>query len=446
MRAKMLRKMLKWFISYSLAFSWLLGLNINTSAQVSFRVERIPTGGIPGVGQAPLETVEIQGVSAGNFNPNIWLRNQLHWVSDIRYPVLAPKYGGPFRNIYAPSAVLEPWGWRLFYSGWDGTETPNDRIYECTTPDFLDFDHRHMVIDHGAFVHVSNVSVSKLSKTHYIMLATAAVSGTGPYRETDKPVEFFSKDGESWNGPTIPYEPVVSDVIKIKGYDYARAELNGANALIDDDGTYRLYFTDWHHPNRLLWAEGTDSSTVTFGGSALDTTHAVNEVRTLTVGGKKWYLMGLYKKGDVGLTARDSNHLWFSLSQDGHHFDTEELLTSARGNADKFIFSMGFVLSSERVLGILYGAGSVASDDRNQIFAWWLQKRVVLTGRPGFNEGNGAQYEAEGALGPDRQWILLPKGAPFDGTLTLYSEDGITKLGTIPVHLDPGAIYRIVWK
>jgi len=87
-------------------------------------------------GQAPLGCVEIQGVSAGSFNPALWENDHLHWVPDVRMPLLAPRMGGAFRNIYAPSAIEEGPGWRLFYSAWDGTNSGSDMVYSATTPDF----------------------------------------------------------------------------------------------------------------------------------------------------------------------------------------------------------------------------------------------------------------------------------------------------------------------
>jgi hypothetical protein len=95
------------------------------------------------------------------------------------------------------------------------------------------------------------------------------------------------------------------------------------------------------------------------------------------------------------------------------------------------------------VLGVLYGAGPSVQCDRNQIFGYWLQKRLLLTAKLIYHEGNGAEYEAQGALGPDRQWFKLPHGQPFEGTLTVFSEDGVTPLWTGPVKLAPGGVYRL---
>ena len=125
-------------------------------AAASFHLIEIPNG------QAPLGYVEIQGVGAGAFRPASWQNNQLHWVREERMPLLAPRLGGAFRNIYAPSAVEDGAGWLFFYSAWDGTESGNDRVYMSRTPDFIDFYDRHTVIHNGDFVHVSNVNVQRL--------------------------------------------------------------------------------------------------------------------------------------------------------------------------------------------------------------------------------------------------------------------------------------------
>jgi hypothetical protein len=34
----------------------------------------------------------------------------------------------------------------------------------------------------------------------------------------------------------------------------------------------------------------------------------------------------------------------------------------------------------------------------------------------------------------------------FEGTLTVFAEDGVTPLGTQTVSLRPGIVYRLEWK
>ncbi len=392
-------------------------------------------------GQAPLGMVEIQGVGAGAFDPAIWQKNQLHWVPDTRMPLLAPRMGGPFRNIYAPSAVEEGTGWLFFYSAWDGTESGNDRVYMSRTPDFIDFYDRHTIIHNGQFVHVSNVNVQRLDPDSLELYATA---WPDPQKQ-NKPIHFSSKDdGKTWNGAAAPYHAEMKDLVRVDGYpSYSMGDLNGANVVLRDDSKYRLYFTNWRDKGKLYWAEGGMPDSFVFGGISLQTIHAVNDVKKFQVDGKSWYVMALHKKGDVGLTVKDADKLWFSLSNDGKTFGQEQNMVRAREEIDRYIFAVGFITRTDRILGVLYGAGPTVLCNRNQIFGYWLQKKVVLTAKPGYSEGNGAEYEAQGALGPDRQWIKLPLGQPFEGTLTLYREDGLTPLATANVSLKPGCVYQL---
>lgn len=447
-------------ITYTIFLIGLMGLiAVKAPAQdnASFTVVSVPApilgvkdvGGVEG-GQAPIGYVEIQGLSAGPFNPKLWEENKLHWMPDERMPLLAPRMGGVFRNIYAPNAVEEGDGWRFFYAAWDGIESGTDRVYSAATPDFIDFYDRHTVIHNGEFVHVSNVNVQKLEDGSLQMYATAWPDSL----KRNWPVYFHSADGKMWNGSPAPYHAKLKDAVKIEGYNPpSKADLNGANVLLYDKGKYTLYFTNWRDKGKLYWAQGNTPAAVKFGGQALETEHAVNDVKKFSVGGKDWYLMALHKKGDVGLPQKDVNKLFFSLSQDGKSFGKESLMVQSRGELDRNIFAVGLVTRKDRVLGVLYGAGPSNRSNRNQIFGYWLQKRVLLTAN---RAGRGAEYEAESAFGPDRQFIKLPPVLPpladepvslnFDGTLTIFADDGVTPLGTQQVSLKPGNVYRIVWK
>jgi hypothetical protein len=53
-------------------------------------------------GQVAAGTIEIQGVSAGNFNPTYWQQNTLHWLPDVREPMFTALTTSPYQNIYAP--------------------------------------------------------------------------------------------------------------------------------------------------------------------------------------------------------------------------------------------------------------------------------------------------------------------------------------------------------
>jgi hypothetical protein len=392
-------------------------------------------------GQAPMGMVEIQGVGAGPFNPALWESNRLHWVAEAQRPLLAPRMGGVYRNIYAPSAVEEGDGWRFFYAAWDGVHTVNDRVYSATTPDFIDFYDRHTVIDHGVFTHVSNVNVQRAEDGSLHAIATALVGG----RLANKPVYFHGTAGDVWNGVPAPYAATMQDIVAMDGYpDYEAGNENGANVLLRDGGRWILYFTNWRDRGKCYWAEGDAPSRFRFGGLALQTSHAVNDVKKFSAAGRDWYVMALHKKGDA-TGANDTEKLWYALSQDGRTFGVEQSMPGARDDADRYIFSVGFLARQDRILGVLYGAGASERCERNRIFAHWLQKRVRLTAVRDYNRGNGLEVEAAGALGPDRQWFKLPHGRPFEGTINVFAEDGETLIGSQPVTLDPGVVYRLKW-
>ena len=442
------------------AFVWIIAvaLAVGALAQDSapFTVTEVPplpasgrwTGGVEG-GQAPLGFVEIHGLSAGAFRPEFWEKNQLHWVPDVRMPVLAPRMGGVFRNIYAPSAVREADGWRFFYAAWDGIESGTDRVYSATTPDFIDFYDRKTIVHNGAALHVCNVNVQKIEDGSYQMMTTAWFNGIG-----NVPTYFHSKDAEHWNNSPGLYQAQVSDIVSIEGYaQSAKANYNGANVLLRDKGKYTLYFTNWRDRGKLYWSTGDTPASFKFGGVALETQHAVNDVKKFTVAGKDWYVAAFHQKGDAAPTQEDVDKLWFSLSNDGRTFSKEQFMVKAREEMDRNIFAVGYVADKDRLLGVLYGAGPSNRSNRNQIFGYWLQKRVVLTAD---RTGRGAQYEAQGALGPDRQLVKLPPLLPpfdsspvkvtFEGTLSVFAEDGVTLIGSQPVSLRPGGVYRLEWK
>jgi hypothetical protein len=120
----------------------------------SISVQAVAGVQLQDVGAAASGTIEIQGADAGPFNPSAWQQSTLNWVPGVRQAMLSP-LSGSWQNIYSPWALEQNNGWLLFYGGWDGTDTPNDRVYSGTTPDFLIFNNLAMVIDHGAFQHVT---------------------------------------------------------------------------------------------------------------------------------------------------------------------------------------------------------------------------------------------------------------------------------------------------
>ena len=145
---------------------------------------------------APPGYLEIAGVEAGAFNPRIWQAGTLNIIPDLRSPLLEPREGR-FRNIYAPSAVETPDGYRVFYGAWDGVPTGNDRIYSALTDaQFTRFIERHAVIVPGAYTHVCNVNALRSEDGSFMLFGTVY-----PVTGLNKPALFRSDaSGTNWNG------------------------------------------------------------------------------------------------------------------------------------------------------------------------------------------------------------------------------------------------------
>lgn len=379
-------------------------------------------------GQAELGTVEIHGVSAGPFDPAIWRSGSLNLVPDIRHPLLAPCQGGGFRNIYAPSPVEVPGGWRLFYGAWDGVQSGNDRIYSRFTADFIDFGERRIEIEHGTFIHVCNVNAVRLPDGSFRMACTAYPDTNGQ----NKPAIFTSPDGRAWNDKPAPYPATASDIIQIEGYpNYDAADINGMNVLRHENGKYRLYFGDFKARLQVHRASSDDGRRFTYDGVSLDAAMMVNDVRDFIVDGQPVYLMALHA---------NTSRLWYALSGDGMEFEPQREMAVSRSDADKYIVAVGWVSNGDRLLGFVYGAGAVPSLDRNRLFARWLQKKLVFTDR------QGNILTVAGALGPDRQIISVP-AREMEGHLEIFSEDGRTRLGEpLDLKLTAGRMYRLTWR
>lgn len=366
--------------------------------------------------------VEIRGVKAGAFDPAIWQAGTLHWVFNEPSPILQPQEG-KFRNIYAPSIIREKDGWRVFYGAWDGVDTANDRIYSRWTQDFIAFTDRRLLIDHGAFIHVCNCSAVRLPDGSYGLAATVWKDPKG----LNKPAFFSSPDARVWNGSS-PYQARLSDIVLVDGYSpYADADINGTNALLHEDGVYRLYFNDVRF-GKILRASGKDGRTFTLDGASLSSGHGVNDVKKFVVGGRAWYLMALHMNTDT---------LWYCLSSDGLRFGDEREITRNRDADDRYMVAVGWVCDEARVYGVLYGAGAVGQLNENRIFAKWLQKRLV------FQTADGSLGDEALASGPDRVRLPVPPEGS-QGRFEVYAEDGQTLLHRGPeVTLRPGEIWEL---
>lgn len=400
------------------------------------------------VEQVPADMSEIQGLSAGEFNPAFWQRNELNWVPDIRMPMLTAEAAGIYHNIYSPWALEQSNGWLLFYGGWDGTDTPNDRIYKTTT-DFFSFGGHpatrgitdspggQLVIDHGAFTHVNNMSVQQLADGSLHMICTTLVDTNG----LDKPAYFSSPDGVNWNGTPEPYAAQLRDVVSIPNdATYAGYDFNGGNVLLRDGNTWVLYYSVGIYGaiGKMYRATGDSPPMFQRAGVALTTAHYANDVKVFSANGKTWYLMSLY----IERVQTDPSQVTFSysLSNDGQQFGPEQTLFAlSQGAPDSFGVTPTFVTRSGHVLGVLYGANPqdlLSATDA--IFARWLQKRVEVV------DSEGIVIAPRGAYGPDRQWFASDASGKLQGMIRVFAEDGVTPLATGPVDLTTGKAYALI--
>jgi hypothetical protein len=367
---------------------------------------------------APAGFIEVTGVEAGEFDPQIWQAGTLNLVPDQRFPLLAPREG-KFRNIYAPAAVETPGGYRLFYGAWDGIPTGNDHIYSATTDShFQGFLDRHMVISPGSYIHLCNVNALRFEDGSFALFGTLYA-----VRDLNKPA-FFKSDttGTNWNGHTgEPCSVETQDIVEIDGYDYAHADINGMNVMVREGEVYRLYFGDFKNPGGTFRATSRDGKRYAFDAKALSGPGFVNDVKKFRVGSTSYYLMGLHENG---------KRLWQTVSTNGVAFPASQTLLTNRGPADAYIVALGWVVRGpqespgRKLLGVLYGAGPVPGLNENCIYARWLQKRVV------FVANDRSRLPGTKALGPDRQLLALPAAGPITGRFEVYGEDGVTLLGT----------------
>jgi hypothetical protein len=388
-------------------------------------------------GQVSAGVVEIQGASAASFNPMSWQHDTLNWVPDVRTPMLAP-LPGTFQNIYSPWALEQANGWLLFYGGWDGTETSDDRVYNIPTQDFLTFGSRTLVIDHGAFLHVNNENITQLPDGSMHMITTTTVDAVS----NDKPTYFSSPDGITWNGAAEPYSAQLTDVVSIPDDPiYAGSDYNGGNVLLWDNNEWTLYYSEgvFGGPNgKVFRATSLNPPQFQSAGSVLNTSHYANDVRKLEVGGKTWYLMLLYIE-EVTFGDTPSPVFSYSLSNDGITFGTENMLFGGTHPEDHFVTTPAFVMKGDRILGVLYGANAIdLLNAQNQIYARWLQKKIVIT------DSSGTEYLLQGGYGPDRQWFQTPASGSLEGTMVVYAEDGVTPLAKGLVNLSGGKTYQMI--
>lgn len=378
------------------------------------------------------DSVQVEGVEAGPFNPQLWETNAPYLVPDIRFPLLTP-LEGKYRNIYAPSAVETPTGYRLFYGAWDGVPNGKDRLYSLSTDaNFQTMTDRRTIVVPGTYEHICNVNAVRLENGSFIMLGTLFPTTNN----LNKPA-FFQSDttGTNWNGRIgEPYTVTDADIVTINGYS-ANSDINGMNVILPEDGVYRLYFGDFKNFAGVQRATSSDGKHYTYEALVLPGRYAVNDIKTFQVGTTKYYLMGLHM---------NRSQLWFALSTNGLRFDTPITLLTSQNESDRFIVAQGWVVRgapsdpNRKLVGVLYGAGATSLLNENRIFARWFQKKAV------FVSEDGTRYSGDSAHGPDRQLLKIPAGNR-KGHFELYAEDQTTLIGrSAPLTINSGQTYRLL--
>jgi len=220
---------------------------------------------------------------------------------------------------------------------------------------------------------------------------------------------------------------------------YAATDYNGGNVLLWGNNSWTLYYSQGvYGPNgKVFRATGISPPAFQSAGSVLNTSHYANDVKTFQVGSKSWYVMLLYI--ERGATPVPDPVFSYSLSNDGIAFGAEQSLFGGLRPEDHFVTTPAFVTKERSILGVLYGANPLdLLNAANQIYARWLQKRVVI------NDSSGVPYVLKGGYGPDRQWFQLPSSGSVQGNITVYAEDGVTPLGKGTVTISAGQAYQLV--
>lgn len=387
----------------------------------SVELEEVP-------GFAPPGTIEIAGLSAGEFDPWQWRRGETYWVSDVRQPFIAARRGGVAHNIYAPYVLCEPDFWRVYYGGWDGAL--GDRVYGLTTKDFIDFTDRELLIDRGWTPNINDPNVQRTEDGVYHMITI--INGVVNAAEGCGICYFSSRDGHSWNG-ALPYTVQRTDQVVFENYDAALDADNDSTAvLFNHHGRLVLYYMNFRGPddNLLMRAEAVKPPVFRFTHKISPSGRRIQDLRCFVVDGREWYLT---------LYTWDINQIVYSISTDETIFSIPSLIPLYKPEASYLSWAVTptLVVRGNSVPGMWFGGGELA---RNHVYARWLQKKLE------FVTSGGYPLETLGALGPDRIRLALPGTSPVTGEMRVYDDDGFRLLRhSTGVELRAGRIYRLVW-
>ena len=335
-----------------------------------------------------------------------------HWDFDARGIVIAPAAGAN-QNIYAPNIVHTGAGaWNIYFGGWDGSATGNDRLYLTTTgDDFLTIGAHALIIDHGVFQHTNNDSTLKVADGDWRMVYTCASGGI------NKPAYSRSTDGSTWT----PNVGTTSTLLNMTGYpNWAGADVNGGNVVYrDDQGTWHLYFIDFNNFTGVHHATSTDFVNYTYVGKITSETMVPNDWKAFSYGGSTYY---------VGAYHFNGPSVWTTVSTSLTTVPARTVAFDHAGADDLNIVAPGIVQDAGRIYGMLYGAGATSNLSENRIFASWLQKKII------FSNAAVRWGDIERSYGPDVVYVLTAEAASVEtGRFEVYDTDGTTLLYRSPV-------------
>jgi hypothetical protein len=353
--------------------------------------------------------IAVSGVGAGTFSKDR-LQN---FVYDVRYPIITPQGSGPCRNIYAANVVSNgATCFAVYFGGWDGVDSCHDSISVTVTDDsFGSFNPHYPMISTGTDMHVNNPStVNHYANEQWYMVYTQL-----PYNEPPR-----NKPGYAQGPNGIAWDPNSGGVnfLTVAAYpDWSNADVNGGNVLFIDNATstFHLFFVDFQNPSGSVYHASAVStwampSTFEYTGIAVsEPCRVVNDVKL--VGGTYVMLMHC-----------NTFEVYVSFSTDLFSFSTTVPLFQNFGPGDQYIVSASFVVpdSSDRILGVLYGAGPTSALDNNNVYAVWLQRRVLF--KSSDNTTVWGLGQAARAVGP--HVVQLKSGASeLVGRFWVYDSD-----------------------
>lgn len=350
---------------------------------------------------------QIAGVSANAFNPS----KLVTWNYDERGIVL-PANQGPLRDIYSPQIVSYGGStWRVYFHGWDGNNGIEQVRTTVTYDDFLTFDTHATQIDPGVDIAVGNESIW-IDGANWRMAYTCELN-TNPIK--NKPGYATSTDGVNWT----PNAGNASYMMNVTGYaNWANADCNGSNVIVKSGSTWHLYFDDLTDGLcQVYHATGTDGVNFAYQGVAASGWRILTDLRPFTYNGSTYYF-GVYhfNTQDVSYTCGTN------LSSLG----TINVLFRNYGAPDMYIVNAGLVFAGNSLKGILYGAGPTSDLMQNQIYARWLQKKIVF-------QNSYVTWDVNTGFGATSSRLAMTGSSVETGNFKVYDTDGTTLLYTSPL-------------